>query len=688
MSRRGRLFTLAVLCLVAFAAYWLRSGQSSPAAPLDRGDTHVAPAEDGPLVGLPDVEAATSRDSKPSGADSAGTADPVQVAHSWEETADEAGSIADLPNGVVARVEDARGLPVPDAAVTLYWRRGWGDYVELKGTTDARGEIPTPLRSAFQVERLVALLEGDKAERSTSTNDLFLDLGNPRLMRFRVADRVRLQLQVRILGGGSVAGSEVEISRLSTRSLDAGLNALWSDAPEINGVVGEDGRIEFDLDARAYSISAVDQTGLYEAIHELSLVGGGEVQVAEIVLVKLEKSDPPRGPRPEEESAPRKERATLEGVVVDGATGAPIEGARLSVIKRLPKQGSGGEPRSGAGGSFSFKSTFRRDVDFVFARATGYAWAAVPLRSVPAGQPIRVAMQPAQRIEGYALDEDGAPVKGWARLYTPRERVGLGHLNAGLGDSARYLESAIESVGTGPPGKFHFNGATQAEHKIWFRPSDSTLPPGVAIARGGDMNVVISIGVLPEGLAAATGVVRDSVTGKPVPGIRVEVFGGHSSEGAVGTTDDEGRYVCTGLKPGEFNFDLGHEGEVPGRTPYAFKTRVHRLEPGSQEIDFMLPPARTLQLLLEGGSPSGPLRSARVSVLDADGVAVSLQDDAGYKQGTGETTDWNGRVDLIGVPAGEVLLQVWRSKRGKGAPDFERALDTSQPQTALKTLRF
>ncbi len=688
MSRRGLLSTLALLCLVAFAVYRLRSGQASPAAPLDRGDTHVAATGDGPLVGLPDVGAATSRDLMPSAADSAGSADPAEVVHTWETIADEEGSSADLPNGLVARIEDARGLPIPDAAVTLSWRRGWGDYVDLTGTTDARGEIPTPLKSAFQVESLSVALDGDEAERSTSTNDFFVDLGNPRLMRFRVADRVRLQLQVHIASGGSVAGSEVEISRLSTRSLDAGLNALWSDASEIKGVVGEDGRMEFDLDARAYSISAVDRTGLYEAIHELSLVGGGEVQVAEVVLVKLEKSDPPRGRRPEQESAPREERPTLEGVVVDAATGAPIEGARLSVIKQLPKRGSGGEPRSGAGGRFSLKGTLRRDVDFVFARAKGYAWAAVPLRRVPVGKPITVAMQPAQRIEGYVVDKDGAPVEGWARLYTPRERVGLGHLNADRGGSDRYLESAIENVGTGPPGKFHFNGATQAEHQIWFRPSDSTLPPGIAIARGGDLNVVISIGDLPEGLATVTGVVRDAVTGDPVPGIRVGVFGDHSSEGALGTTDDEGRYVCTGLKPGEFNFDLEHKKELPGRAPYAFKTRVHRLEPGYQDIDFMLPPARTLQLLLEGGTPSGPLRSAHVSVLDADGVLVSLQDDAGYKQGTDETTDWNGRVDLMGVPAGDVLLQVWLRKKGKGAPDFERSLDTSQPQTALKTLRF
>ena len=75
-------------------------------------------------------------------------------------------------------------------------------------------------------------------------------------------------------------------------------------------------------------------------------------------------------------------------------------------------------------------------------------------------------------------------------------------------------------------------------------------------------------------------------------------------------------------------------------------------------------------------------------MLGADGARIYLQDDAGYKDGRLRFTDWNGRVDLFGVPAEEVQLEVWLGTPHTGEPTYLTPLDATQEQTALITLRY
>ena len=184
------------------------------------------------------------------------------------------------------------------------------------------------------------------------------------------------------------------------------------------------------------------------------------------------------------------------------------------------------------------------------------------------------------------------------------------------------------------------------------------------------------------------GLVVDRITGRGAPGLHVHFRGDHTEMEGSGITDSEGRYVVQGLEPGEFHVRIEHAKESPGLEPYAFEERIVRLAKGDNEVPLGASPARTLQLLLIAGTRALPIRGAQVAAYRPDGALVELQSDAGYSEGDFETTDWNGRVDLMGLPAGEVELRIWEAESPPGAADFRRTIDGSQPMTGIVTLRL
>ena len=676
----GRVLLLAALTisLAAIALYPRRSGTEPAVRP--SGLSREASAEsDGAVLESPPTPAvATSREFT--------ELEPLeesQSEHQWEEAEDDSPPF-DASQCFVAHIEDAKGLPVTDAEVSLYWRRARWEYFDFKGKTDSNGDVQTPLRAPFQIEQLSVVQAGTEQPWSTTSNDFVADSSRPRLIRFRLVDEARLRVNVSLDGQPSGEDVEVEITHIPTLPRSMGLNELRSFEGTAMAVTDAAGAVEFAIDAGVYEVEASDASLETSGIVRVAIAGGTASQSVDLALEYAIDGDTPFDPP----TASVKQKDQLTGRVVDAATGAPIPGAKLSITQQLPKQGSGGEPCSDATGRYHITGRFKRDRQFVFARAKGYAWAAVPLNSMPDGAPITLAMEPERRIEGRAVDEEGAPVGGWASLFAPRARVGRATSADGPQDSDHYLPTAIEAIGTGPDGRFRFDGAIQDLHRIFFQPYDPKLPPGMAIARSGETNVVIRLGDLPAGFASVGGVIRDKLTGAPVPNIRVRIYGQHTSLPGLGMTDAEGRYEVAGLEPGPFRLDLEHQKEAPGRVPYAYQSHALDLEPGAQEADFSIAPARVLQLQLLGDSPLGPLRRARVSVLGADGAPIYLQDDAGHKDGRSRFTDWNGRVNLFGVPAEEVQLQVWLDTPHTGEPTYQTNLDATQEQTALITLRY
>ncbi len=681
MSRRSPLLILAALVVVSAVFYLLRSrpGSVPPVAqalvPEAKVGEDVQSAE---LLQPPTgAHRQVTGESSPSAETDAASAE-------WEEEPS-----PETNDGLVIRIEDAKGLPVVGAEVELDWRRGFGEYFTVHRVTNASGEVPSSMKSAFQMEGVTVKLPGRAGEWTDDGRTCLADLRNPHLIRYVLPGRVQLEVHASIEGGGSLEGTFLQYERAFSWPVRPGVNELWSGHPGGGGPLGRSGKVLLDLEARAYRIRAVTKDGRSEADMRVGLAGGEESQKLALVLRPIAALDEPMGPSLRTR-APRvsEQRTKQTGRVIDAVTGAPIRGASLSVVEHLPKSGQGGEPRSDEQGRFAVTGTFDRETEFLFAREREYAWAALPLNSVPPGQPITITMEPKLRIEGRAVDADGVPVEGWAMLFTPRDRVGLPPSGAGLDDAARYLKSPIERIGTGSAGRFHFNGATGEPHRIWFQPDDPDLPPGVAIARGGDLNVVIEIGDLPDHLTTVRGVVRDAVTGEPAPNLHVRVWGEHTSLGAAGMTNAAGAYVIAGLEPGEFTCSIEHKKEHAGMTPYAFKRRTIQLSTGEQTLDLSATPARTLHLRLLGGSPQGPLPFARVEVLDADGDSVGLQSGAGYLEGPSTSTDWNGRVDLLGVPAEKVELHVWLDGEREGEPDHIQKMDARPPQTELLTLRF
>ncbi|MCB9887541.1 MAG: hypothetical protein H6838_18770 [Planctomycetes bacterium] len=246
-------------------------------------------------------------------------------------------------------------------------------------------------------------------------------------------------------------------------------------------------------------------------------------------------------------------------------------------------------------------------------------------------------------VRGRCVDDDGAPLRGAVVLRTvggPLERLAarLGQAGSQEAEALRGMQQvALDG------GEFRFEEVGGGDYELVTVPDD-LLWPARRRVRAGEV-VELRCGEGLEGLARIECQVVD-------PGTRLPIAGVSSSIGEVG--DARGRLrLC--VPPGDLQFVMQADGR-------ARKTQRLRGVPAGLSRFVLELPRSVPRFVLVLGADGRPLADCEVRVLDAEAVATG--DASPYWPLIGETLSAaNGRVDLIGLPAGAFRLAVQRRER-------------------------
>ncbi len=365
-----------------------------------------------------------------------------------------------------------------------------------------------------------------------------------------------------------------------------------------------------------------------------------------------------------------------------GRVVSALDGTALSATITTPtyvsstSQSSG--PMTGADGSFDLEWP-PNDSFYVRADSDGRAtsWLG-PISSSDDG-PFVLRLCQARRIAGRVQDRTGRPVEARVRIYHRGEQV----VPVDIAPHGSALDSHWTSVDTGPAGEFHIEGVTAGTQMLWVMPTDLSLPPALLDVVGGDEAVVVILGDGLAGRGTLRGRVVDSLTGRPIPHVEVDLLNG-TGAGTSGRTDSEGRYVVYGVVPGRF--DAFIEPEPESGFEYAYRS-IPSIEvlAGENVLDVELVPARRLHLFVRNRDGQ-PAAHAQVSALDEDGGAVVFLDRYGNDDDLVVELDAGGRASLHGVPAGVVTLRVWKNSTAEQPGDALATtleVDLNEPRVGI-----
>ncbi|MEM7203115.1 MAG: carboxypeptidase-like regulatory domain-containing protein [Planctomycetota bacterium] len=385
-----------VLAATAVGLGWGDRAEPHGAARSDRGPRHTGPAASPQTNGLAaDRNPIASTTKKPSG--------PAPFRSQTED-----GEVIANPSrdGLVIVLVDARGGLVGHHAMTVAWRKGWGEYGSDSGLTDPAGRFATTVASADMLEGVTTLDPATGDELAT-----WQTFDPPPAGRHGVTvqlpDKRRFAARVVDFAADPIADAQVSIAAAPTRPMQPGVHTL--------------GRAEFQL--------TTDREGWVEAslpvgFHEMRVTRDGYRATAQW----------------EVEIVPERERTV--GVLrmsggdhrrgVSVRVTRPTEGARVSAwtnrlaavdrhvetpgVRRTPEQRSWGA-RPTQDGHFQLR------VDplpvHVTVQAEGYEPRDVEVATTT--DAIEVALQPtgprpyekpAAMLQGVVRDPDGAPVSG------------------------------------------------------------------------------------------------------------------------------------------------------------------------------------------------------------------------------------------------------------------------------------
>ncbi len=183
----------------------------------------------------------------------------------------------------------------------------------------------------------------------------------------------------------------------------------------------------------------------------------------------------------------------------------------------------------------------------------------------------------------------------------------------------------------------------------------------------------------PAGSATVTGTVVDiAQPPRPVRRARVTLHAGNNVNGWSATTDDDGRFVLTGVAAGRYLLEAQKAAWVTGRYGAA--------RPGRPGIPVVVDDGATVQGLRIAMS-RGAVISGIVLSRSGDpipGVSVSAVGVRGRNPATEVTTDDEGRFRIFGLPPGEyAVLATLRSGPAAALMDLTPQTDV-QVQASLR----
>lgn len=256
-------------------------------------------------------------------------------------------------------------------------------------------------------------------------------------------------------------------------------------------------------------------------------------------------------------------------------------------------------------------------------------------------------------LRGRVVDGDGHPVVAVLGLY-PRRTWLEPHGSEDPGAPSFLARSLFQGRRTtDAAGEFSFRSLDGGTWELWAWPEDGRGPPARRVVRGGEA-VELVLGEGLESMARLEGKVFDAETREPLGGARVGARR-LDTDGArlmsEGLSDPEGHVPLEGLVPGTYSFLVEHRG-------YAFfESGAIEMGPGATGLELPLSPASLLRLELRDRRGRA-LGGWEVRAFDRGGRGIGLQDGYGGWEGEVVRTDASGRVELAGLPRGEVSVVV------------------------------
>lgn len=345
--------------------------------------------------------------------------------------------------------------------------------------------------------------------------------------------------------------------------------------------------------------------------------------------------------------------ARLVGVVLD-VDGKPMPAAGVYVFHK-PDLGHGDLHRADLEGRFAIELSVGGRVCVGAMGDKNPARAMVgPIELTAGDHKIELRQRSPLVVRGRVVDAEGKLAHATLYLHRPSG------LLRGLATDVPEIQTEAapwDWMETGEAGQFWFEDLGPGEHELWAFPKSGGWPARRRITPGED--VVLRLGEGIDGMVKLHVVVIDATSGKPMPEAVVEIAGGVfvPSAGKHDTVD----FL---VRPGVAHVSARARDHV---------FRMQKAELGAAgdaflELVLAASPIRFVRVVDELGLP---VHDAELPGWTAGGEAMPLLDSTGDELAF-DSTDWNGRANLRGLPAGPVKLRV---RVGEQKQDYEMPAD-------------
>lgn len=197
----------------------------------------------------------------------------------------------------------------------------------------------------------------------------------------------------------------------------------------------------------------------------------------------------------------------------------------------------------------------------------------------------------------------------------------------------------IASVLTNGSGEYEFTGLDPREYRVVFSADGYTSEVFRIFLTNGEIQTLnVELGRQP---ATIRGRVTDANTGEPIQSAGViTVISGSGIVVASTLTDQEGKYILTGLAPGDYNVIFSADG-------YVSQTVMITLSQGETAIlnAALEPNPATLTGFVRDAATLSPIENVLIQVFRPEGTLIGTT-----------LTDMNGNYTISGLPGGTVVV--------------------------------
>jgi large repetitive protein len=211
--------------------------------------------------------------------------------------------------------------------------------------------------------------------------------------------------------------------------------------------------------------------------------------------------------------------------------------------------------------------------------------------------------------------------------------------------------TVVQTVNTSANGTYSISNVIPGQYSVQVSASGYqtvTQNETVGNAQTVQANVMLQAGTNSNSSPSITGIVTDSITGKPVAGVTVTVKNSSGTVVGANTTGFDGSYTISGLSAGSYSETLSANNY---QTANQSNITVSTGEPTAMKNTITPYTGKCLGVVsyLDSNNASHPVSGAQVSILDPNTGNAIVQP---------VTTDANGNYSMSNIPIGTYSVEV------------------------------